>query len=121
MTKLYLNQHLTSHGERKWVCEVCNQKFLYKHHLPRHQLAVHGAVTYNIHGHNASTVYNTHADNASTVYSTHADNASTLYNTHTASTSSPASTALQDNEGENSLHGSQDDDDLPVEFEPIGT
>ncbi|XP_070210771.1 uncharacterized protein [Littorina saxatilis] len=46
-TKLYLNQHMKSHGERKFACEVCGQRFLYKHHLPRHQLAVHGAVTYN--------------------------------------------------------------------------
>ncbi|KAL8586373.1 hypothetical protein ACOMHN_022988 [Nucella lapillus] len=48
-TKLYLNQHMKSHGERKYMCEVCGQKFLYKHHLPRHQQAVHGAITcYNI-------------------------------------------------------------------------
>lgn len=44
-TKLYLNQHMKSHGERKFACEVCGQKFFYKHHLPRHQLAVHGAIT----------------------------------------------------------------------------
>ncbi|XP_070210772.1 zinc finger protein 768-like isoform X3 [Littorina saxatilis] len=47
LNKLSLNQHMKSHGERKFACEVCGQRFLYKHHLPRHQLAVHGAVTYN--------------------------------------------------------------------------
>ena len=45
MTRLYLNQHMKSHGERKYACDVCGQRFLYKHHVPRHKSAVHGVVS----------------------------------------------------------------------------
>lgn len=40
-TKGGLHLHMATHGERKFVCSVCDSKFKFKHHLKGHLSSVH--------------------------------------------------------------------------------
>lgn len=40
-TKGGMHLHMVTHGERKFVCSVCDSKFKFKHHLKSHLSSVH--------------------------------------------------------------------------------